>query len=172
MIEIARLLVERNPGVELDAELKRLEGLTAGLRLRELRALDLAPDLDARIGEAIDRRNDLVHHLMEDPELAQAVEGDGIQAVADRIEQLALDCAALGAELHFVAAPKLEAATGMTQDEMAKLVRTIDLATLSEPRERKHLEALRALPEEALAIRLSDLFDIGAIPPSDNCSQR
>jgi hypothetical protein len=62
LLEIAQLLVERNPDAsiaqnrKLAWELSRLECLTGGQLLRELRNLDLSPDLDERIGDAIDRR--------------------------------------------------------------------------------------------------------------------
>jgi hypothetical protein len=153
LLEIARLLVERNPGAGivpsdgLDQELARLEGLTAGLLLRELRRLDLSVDLDERIGDVIDRRNEIVHHLMEDPQVVRAMSGDGMDAVVDRIERIALYAAELAVELQIVAGAKLEALLGKSQTEMVEIVKSVDPKAIEGPRERNQVEAVQALVE-------------------------
>jgi hypothetical protein len=157
LLEIARLLVERNSTEgaapwtrELAEELSRLEGLTAGQRLRELRNLELSPDLDQRIGDVIEQRNHIVHHLVEDPQVVKAMSGDGQDEMVKRFEQLALDGVGLAAELHIVAAAKLEELIGHSQSELTGMLKTIDPETIEDPRERKQLEALQALGEVEL----------------------
>jgi hypothetical protein len=154
--KIAGLLAERNSAEgppwskELAEELSRLEGLTAGQRLRKLRKLELSPDLDQRIGDAIERRNHIVHHLVEDPQVVKAMSGDGQDEVVKRFEQLALDSVGLVAELHIVAAAKLEGLIGHSQSELTGMLKTIDPATIQDPREREKLEAIQALGEVEL----------------------
>jgi hypothetical protein len=153
LLETARLLVERNTdeGVtsiwKLEQQLSRLERLTAGQLLHELRNLDLSPDLDERIGDVIDRRNDLVHHLIEDPQVVKAMGGEGMDIVVARIERVALDSAALAVELHTVAAAKLEAILGKTQAELAEIVKAVDPGPIEDPRARKQVEAMQALAD-------------------------
>lgn len=163
--EIARLLIERNSAAsvaqsaELDKELARIGELTGGQLLRELRRLDLPADLDERLGDAIDRRNEIVHHLIEDPEVIRAMAGDGMDAVVKRIERLALDCAELAVELCIFAAPKLEARLGKSQAELFEILKTRDPKTIEDPREKRQLEAIQALGAELPS--MGDLLDDG-----------
>lgn len=153
LLEIARLFVERSSAAgalnlqELSKEVSRLERLTAGQRLGELRKLELSPDLDQRIGAVIDRRNEIVHHLVEDPQVIKAMGGEGIDVVVKRFEQLALDAAALAAELHLVAAPKLEVGLGVSQAELMQGLKEIDPKTIDDPLARRQVEAAQALGE-------------------------
>lgn len=164
-LEITRLLIERNSAAdvaqsaELDKELARIGELTGGQLLRELRRLDLSVDLDERIGDAIDRRNEIVHHLIEDPDVIGALAGDGMDAVVKRIERLALDCAELAVELGIFAAPKLEARLGKSQAELLEILKTRDPETIENPREKRQLEAIQALGGELPS--LGDLLDDG-----------
>jgi hypothetical protein len=69
-LELARALYDGHaiePNPTLGADLTQSDNLTAGQLLRKLRDLDLPADLDSRIGDAIERRNRLVHHTFEDP---------------------------------------------------------------------------------------------------------
>jgi hypothetical protein len=164
-LELTRLLIERNthnPDTALSTisqDLSRLDNLTAGQLLRELRTLDLPPDLVERISDAIDRRNRLVHHTYEDPQLAKAVaDGDGMDVVAKRVERLALDCAELAVELQLVAVPRLEALLGTSRADMIEMVRSIDASTLVDPRERDQLLTIQALANlDGIAAVLDDL---------------
>jgi hypothetical protein len=156
-LEIVRLLVERKSatGIAEYPELATIEGLTGGQLVRELRALGLDPDLDERFGAAINRRNELVHNLIEDPQVVRALNGDGMDAVVKRIEQLALDCAGLLGELHIVATPKLEARLGKSRAELFEIVKARDPATIEDPRERRQIEAIRALGDIELPAGLT-----------------
>jgi hypothetical protein len=61
----------------LPKELSKLDKLTSGGLLEKLRKLGLPEELDKRIADAVDRRNDLVHRTFEDPELARAIGAEG-----------------------------------------------------------------------------------------------
>jgi hypothetical protein len=87
----------------------------------------------------------MVHHLIEDPEVVKAMGGDGMDVVVERIDQVALDCAALTVELQTVAVAKLEAILGKSQAELAEILKSFDPETTADPRERRQLEAIQAL---------------------------
>jgi hypothetical protein len=161
-VELAGILYERHtvaPNPELGVELARSDNLTAGQLLARLRDLDLPADLDARVADAIDRRNQLVHHTLEDPELAKAVlSGARPDAVVRRLDELACDCAALTVEMQLVAVPRLHAALGKSPSELMDMIGSIDPNTVSAPRERDQLEAIRAFADlDGLAQALDDL---------------
>jgi len=165
-VEAARLLYTRavtdNPAgaSTLGQELRQLDKLPAGGLRTVLQSLGVPEDLDQRIKDAIDRRNDLVHRAFEDPELARAINDAGnIDTVIERIDQLALDCGELAVELQVFSVPKLFELTGRSPAEVLDLVTGVDPTTVTDPRERKQLEAVRALIESQDA---STLFqDLG-----------
>jgi hypothetical protein len=153
-LELARLLYieHAGSGTEPDStlahDLSRLDNFTAGRLLKELRRLGLPTDLDKRIGDAVRRRNDVVHRTFEDPELARATTGRGnVDLVVDRIERLALDCGELAVELEMFAIPKLRELTGKSHVDLIDLVKAVDASTITDPRERKQLEAVQAFAE-------------------------
>jgi hypothetical protein len=131
-LELALILCER-AAASSDAQsdsfakrLSRVEDLTAGQARHELRLLGLPTDLDERIDGAAKRRNQLVHHIVEDPQLVRAIAtGEGMDAEVKRVERLALDCGELAVELHDFAVAKLE-------------------GILEDPRERAQVEAAQA----------------------------
>lgn len=149
LLEYARLQAESaGLGPEVERELSRLERLSAGALRKELQKFDLPGDLDERIGSAIQRRNRLIHHHFEDPELVRAITtGEGIAAVVERVNRLALDCGELAVELSLVAAPRLEAVLGMSRSEMVKLLQSVDPSTVEDVHERQQLEAILATGE-------------------------
>lgn len=153
-VEAARLLYTRyatgNPtsGSTLGQELRRLDKLPAGGLFNVLQNLGVPKDLDRRIKDAIDRRNELVHHTFEDPELARAINDAGnIDTVIERIDRLALDCGELAIELQMFSVPKLFELTGRSPTEVVDLVTDVDPTTVTDPRDRKQLEAVQALIE-------------------------
>ncbi|MHB1808124.1 MAG: hypothetical protein ACYCU0_02365 [Solirubrobacteraceae bacterium] len=155
LLELVRLRGE-NEGLteELAADVEGLERLTAGGLLKQLRKLGLPSDLDVRIADAIDRRNQLVHHLMEDAEIVKAIQDDdGLDNAVRRVEQLALDCGRLGVELMAVAVPRLEALLGMSLAQIRTILRSIDVNTIEDPLMRQQLEAVQAISD----LDLSDL---------------
>jgi hypothetical protein len=87
--------------------LSDMDKMTAGRMLAELRTFGLPADLDARIDTVVKRRNDLIHHPMEDAELMSALAGDAEHrdAVLERIDQLALHAAELASESYTCSPP-------------------------------------------------------------------
>lgn len=164
-LEAARLLHAQlaASGVGLDStlpkELSKLDKLTSGGLLEKLRKLGLLEELDKRIADSVGRRNDLVHRTFEDPELARAIGGEGdIDAVVKRIERLALDCGELALELEMFAIPKLLEMTGTSPAELIDLIKGIDPGTITDPGERKQLEAVQAFASlEDLSVVLKEL---------------
>ena len=129
----------------LGAILTATEQLTGGQARSQLEALGLPADLNARIRDAIDRRNAALHRPMEDADLTRAVgTGEGMEAVVERIERLALDCGELGVELERFAGDKLTAMLGMSREQIAQRMATLDPATIPDERMRAQLEAVIA----------------------------
>jgi len=148
LLELTHVRHGRDGQFPTERELMKLENMPAGYLLKELRKLDLPEDLCLRIDDAIDRRNELVHHLMEDPDIVRAVAGlDEIDATVSRIDQLALDCAALAVELYIVAGAGVESVIGKSPTEQLTVLGTVDPATIDDPRSRRQLETVRALGE-------------------------
>lgn len=162
LLEIARLRAEREGlSPEFGDMLSRLENLPAGALHKALRALDLPKDLDVRIADAIDRRNQIVHHPVENPEMMRAVAtGEGIDAVVERINELALDCGELAVELQIVASDRLGAMLG-SPAEMFEMLRACDLDAIKDSRMRKQIEAIRAAGDFDLRSLSSD--EAGAV---------
>lgn len=65
----------------------------------------------------------------------------------ERIDRLALDCGELAIELQMFSVPKLFELTGRSPTEVVDLVTDVDPTTVTDPRERKQLEAVQALIE-------------------------
>jgi len=59
---------------QLDDDLAKLATAPAGPLHKALRGLGLPEELDQRIADAIHRRNQIVHHMTEDP---RGGDGDG-----------------------------------------------------------------------------------------------
>jgi TDG/mug DNA glycosylase family protein len=151
-LELTRLLFAAQTGQEasggktLGEQVAELENLTAGRLLSRLRERGLPDELERRISDAISRRNRMVHRLFEDPQLVKAMAGTGVadEAVAT-LQQLALDCAALSAELHLFAMPKIETSIGASKEELLDFVLSLDPAQIQQELEREQVEALQEL---------------------------
>jgi hypothetical protein len=143
---VAQLREERDGQYPAEDEFARLEEASAGRLLGLLRGLDIPAGLEGRIGEAIGRRNEVVHHMYEMPEMVAAVaSGEGMEAVVAQIEQVALDCGTIAVELFTVAGPALEAKMGKTPAELVELLSGIDLEAVEDARSRRQLESIRAM---------------------------
>lgn len=155
-LELTRLLFAAQDGQEvargktLSEQVAELETLTAGQLLRRLREQGLPEDLERRIDDAVSRRNRLVHHLFEDPQLVKAIAGTETpdDALA-RLQQLALDCAALSVELQLFALPKIEASMGASKEDLLDFILSLDPAHIQQQAERKQVEAIQALGNAA-----------------------
>jgi double-stranded uracil-DNA glycosylase len=155
-LELAHLLLaaqasgEAIDGKELGEQMTELEILTAGQLLRRLRERGLPQDLERRIDDAVSRRNQLVHHLFEDPRLVRAAtqveaEDEGVA----HLQALALDCAGLSLELQTFALLKIEALTGASKEELVSHVLSLDPAGIEGRGERERLEAIQSLGDAA-----------------------
>jgi hypothetical protein len=148
---VLRLLViqlreERDGQYPAGEEFARLEEASAGRLLGLLRGLHIPADLEGRIDEVIDRRNEVVHRMFEMPEMVAAVvSGEGMDVVVQQIEQVALDCGSIGVELFTVAGGALEAKMGKTPAELAEMLAGIDLEAIEDARSRRQLESIQAL---------------------------
>ena len=150
-VEAARLIYARyatgNPTSRstVGQELRRLDKLPAGRPLKVFKA----EDLDRRIKRRHrSPQRTCPPHAFEDPELARAINDAGnIDAVIERIDRLALDCGELAIELQMFSVPKLFELTGRSPTEVVDLVTDVDPTTVTDPRERKQLEAVQALIE-------------------------
>jgi hypothetical protein len=152
LLELVRIIWERDgSGPETDGEIARLERLTGGQRLRELRRLGLPAELDRRIGDAIERRNLLVHNLFEVPAMLSVVRGE-ITAAVEWVERLARDCGELAVELHLFNVDAIEALTGKSLAQMLDMVKSIDVDTVDDPGDRQRLEALLAAGDIDLSV--------------------
>ncbi len=144
LLELAHIRHGRDGQFPDVDELTTLENMPAGYLLKQLRKLDLPDDLCQRISDAINRRNELVHHLIEDADIARAIAGlDDVAVAVNRTEQLAIDCAALAAELHVVAEPGVESAIGKSPVELLEALGSIDPREIDD-RSRRQLEAMRS----------------------------
>lgn len=151
-LELAGLLFAAHAGREgtggktLREQAAELETLTAGQLLRRLREQGLPEGLERRIDDAVSRRNRLVHHLFEDPQLVRAiVRTEAADDAVGQLQQLALDCAALSVELQLFALPKIEALMGASKEELLDFVLSLDPAQIQQQAEREQLEAIQAL---------------------------
>jgi hypothetical protein len=145
LMEIVRLRHKRDGVFPPEVELAKLELATAGQLLNQLRDLLLPDDLVKRIEAAIEGRNRLIHHPLENPEMVRAIaSGEGVAAVLEKIDRLALDCGELAVELHTVAAARLEVMLGTSREELLAMLNAVDLETIEDPRLRDQLEAVRA----------------------------
>ncbi len=158
LVEYARLaLDEHGVGPEVSNELSRLETLPAGAVRKALQRFGLPEQLEARLAAAIEGRNNLIHHQIEDPELVRAaVTGDGREGVVSRIERLSLDCVELAVELAAFALPRLEAKLG-TREQLVRLMGSIDPASVEDESMRRQLESVQALSHELVDFDLGDL---------------
>jgi hypothetical protein len=113
LVLVVQLRDDREGQFPTEEEFAYLEEASAGKRLGLLRKLNIPYYLEARIDDAIDRRNRIIHHMFEYPEIVGAViSGEGIDAAVEQVEQVALDCGKIGVELYAVARPRLEAKVG------------------------------------------------------------
>jgi hypothetical protein len=146
LMMVLQLRSDRDDKLPSKEEFARLEETSAGKRLGLLRELNIPADLEARIDEVIKRRNRVVHHMFETPEIVlPVISGEGLDAAVEQIEQVALDCGSIGVALFTVAGPAMEAKVGMTPAELAEMLAAADLEKVDDPRFREQLEVVRAM---------------------------
>ena len=142
--EIARRHVERGESPSLAEMIAPLEGKPAGLLLKKLHSQEIDSHLEERLRDLIRRRNRLVHGFLDDLDVAASIKsGDGIDIVIEGVEQIAMDCAELIAELHPLAERSMEERTGKTQAQLAEWFSTVDLNVIPDPAVRAEVEQAR-----------------------------
>jgi hypothetical protein len=121
--------------------------MTGGQAREELdRLVGLPTELNARIADAVERRNALLHRPLEDVELVKAVAtGEGLAEVIARVTRVAADCAELAVELVCFAGDKLEVLLGKTREEHAGFARGVDASKIADPHTRAQIGALQAV---------------------------
>jgi hypothetical protein len=103
-------------------------------------------ELARRVEKAIEGRNRVVHHLMEDASVAVALaSGEGLHQVIADIDAIAVECQQVINELVVVAFPTLEKDLGKTLPELVEMVGTIDPETMTDPAVRQQIEFARAI---------------------------
>ena len=135
---------------ELGTELATLERKTAGQLLIRLKQLGLDEPIAERIGKFIARRNEIVHHFMERPDVIKAfMTGDATELVAD-LEQIAVvstdcepDCAA-----HV---RSRRAAVRRSLESLVESIQAIDVDTVDDEELRRQVELAQMLTAERLA---------------------
>jgi hypothetical protein len=141
LVDIAQRKVTHDElTAELTKELVELDQRPAGVLLGKLRELGIPEALGAEVERVIARRNRLIHHFMEDIQVARAVlDGEGIEQVVDRVDQLSADIQRLINEIAAAAFPGAEAALGATIPELLSAVQTVDLDSIEDDALREQL---------------------------------
>ena len=147
LVDIAMRSVDRDGmRADLGRELSKLERRPAGALLTRLRELAIPDALADRIQDVIDRRNALVHRFHEDTALMIALgTAEDVDRAAERVQQIAIDCQQIINELIAVSFTRLEGALGMKLPEIVQWLESIDLDTITNPRDRAQLESIRAM---------------------------
>jgi hypothetical protein len=134
------------PRRHVSEEASNLRMRSAGALLRHVRGLGIDERLLDRAADVIARRNQVVHHLMEDLPVALALEtGHEINDTVVRIDQLSADCQLVIDELALVAFANMEAAFGLTVSELAEQLTDMELEAAHEDTLREMLEFARTL---------------------------
>jgi hypothetical protein len=120
---------------------------TGDALLRNLDSLGITNEQRNRIRDLVDRRNALVHHLMEDPIIVRGIAGKAAErrTAVLHIEQLALDCGTLAMELHLASPRRLDELLGDARDAAVQELYAADPGTVTDPFTRKQLESIQAL---------------------------
>jgi len=150
LVDIAQRRAKAEGLVEqLSIDLARLERKPGGTLLETLKVLGLSPELSDRVTDVIRRRNVLVHHFMEDPQLARAAQGEDVNQAVDRIDQVAADCQALVNDIAPAAFAGIQTALGIDFDTVVKTIISIDPADISDAATRAEVEkAQQLMPAE------------------------
>lgn len=131
-------------GAESD-RLARLSGDRLFGRMKKL-GLELPDYLSARIRDAVERRNALIHRSLRDLEFARAAfENRSVDPIVEPINQLATECAALVFELERSAVPKLLAMVGTSPAGAIEMVLAIDPDAVADAGQRKQLRDLQLI---------------------------
>jgi hypothetical protein len=143
-------IVQRHAGQEglserLGNELSTLERQPAGALLNTLSKLGISPDLGGRIHAVIARRNQMVHHFMEDAEVMTALSTGRVDHVVERVDEIAAACQRLVNQIAPSAFAGMEGALGATLPELIAALESVDLEAIADDRLRAQLSMVRAM---------------------------
>jgi uncharacterized protein YutE (UPF0331/DUF86 family) len=147
---------------QLELELHELERRSGGKLLEKLKELGLPDDLAARILAAIVRRNRLIHHYMEEPEVMMALmTGAGVEDLVAEVDELAVECQQIINLIAPDALAGLQRALGATIPELIDAIKNLDSQRVENPTLRQQLQTLQQLDLS----QLQELFEDAAGAP-------
>lgn len=136
---------------EIAKRITELEKRPAGILVSELSKLNLHRAVSARLADVVTRRNDVVHHFMETPDAALALQsGDHLEPLLARIDGVTNDCANLIGELYPEALRGMNLLAGGSLADLVDEIRDIDPAMIDD-------EQMRAAAVYARSIDASSL---------------
>jgi hypothetical protein len=129
-----------------------LEKKPAGSLLGRLGEIGLEKELVQRIEDVIDRRNAVVHRLIELPGAAIALStGEGSGPLIELLDQLTTDCLRLTEEIAERVFPGAEQLLGVSLAELLETVKSKDLDEIKDPRLREQFKFIQDLDFEKLS---------------------
>jgi hypothetical protein len=139
---------------------------TGDALLRNLAPLGITDRQRDQIRDLVDRRNALVHHIMEDPIVVRGVAGGPAErrAAVRHIEQLALDCGVLAMELHLASPHRLDELLGDARDAVMQELYATDPRTNPDPLMRKQLESIQAMGPIDIDVLMAELIEPATLP--------
>jgi hypothetical protein len=152
LVDIAnRLVAESGLDERLGPALMDLESKPAGRLFARLGEIGLENELAERIGDVIDRRNAVVHRLVEVPGAAVALStGEGAEPLIDLLDQLTADCLKLSEEIAERVFPGAEQALGTSLAELLEAARRKDLGEIKDPRLREQFKFIQEVDLDKL----------------------
>jgi hypothetical protein len=158
LVDIVNRMAQREEQrEELDRELRELERRPGGKLLEKLRQLGLNTEMAARIQAAIVRRNRLIHHYMEEPEvMAALMTGAGIDALVGDVDSLAVECQQIVNLIAPDAFAGLQQFLGANLPQLLHALTALDLDLVEDPTLRQQLATLKELDLTQLRELLED----------------
>jgi hypothetical protein len=140
---------------ELGAEIAKLERRSAGVLVGRLRELGIAPEVAERLEKVLRQRNDIVHHLLEDPAAVVAIAtGTGLQGIVDRIDAVAVECQhvieQLGPDASAGMNAVLMATVGTSLADLVERAQTLDPGAIGDDELRAVVKYARTLDPDEL----------------------
>lgn len=116
---------------------------TGGRLANQLKSLGVSAEVQERLHDVLVRRNQLVHHPVEQPTLLSGLAGRDIAAAISWVESISSDCQTLVDELLRRALPGALEVTGLTPEMIDDLLHSRDLTDIEEATTRGKIGSLR-----------------------------
>lgn len=158
LVDIVNRMAQREEEREgLERELRELERRPGGKLLEKLRQLGLNTEMAARVQAAIARRNRLIHHYMEEPEvMAALMTGTGIDALVRDVDSLAVECQQIVNLIAPDAFVGLQQFLGANLPQLLHALTALDLDLVEDPALRQQLATFKDLDLTQLRELLED----------------